>query len=725
MCLIKENNAITLSLIIFSHTLLLTSVNIYAVDKIHFQPVSPPRTTEICLYPEDLWRGESLCLKPPQSVDLYSATQSPVDNDQIASVAVPNGMQATIYKNDNFNPPYYTLMETINGEQLRDIGMYHEISSVTMSDKKILPCDKNCIILKEFSLSLNAIFDTYWDLFEKPNKQILLNFDVNQKNDFFIDLKSNLNFILDGRKATFAALDQNKIFTFNLKNETNNISLLLQIKNNVLSVQYVEATGTEMINQSPMIDFPWPYFGAAHTQLSIFNLSSTPLALNNIVMTANTLNTRAKRGFISTLSCWGIPPLAIYNYVVQGRCNQLDTLTHKLTDFFHGSSTKVAGQSEILPLVPDNNTPPLAELAPGTQLLRSINTDINTEGLTLPAAARNCDTPLSTVIRGRYPRQPSRPCAQWVSQVLADFTLLFGYSLRTWSTDYFNTLIGNIIDHRRLSIDDETTVEYNYQPDIEQRLIHMVTTQAEDQGSQHVRTTMTQAFEYAQQNYADYLTHAVAANAQPLLFPQPAQALPLGYYELDLLSYHYQNTPVRILHNGQWMTSADHFDVEIIDGSREETQTARDAVLLAVNQWIEEYGNQVMERDGESGELTPESAIIDAGKILSHTIASGLRHYLGRGTDQFFIIRLNGQIISILLSDSIYNSDNAEIAASLTHPDFVLRPHAEGTVRGAGTAAVRAMARYMKAKGRKKITTDVLSQPSAMIKSKLGFHFSE
>lgn len=679
-----------------------------------------------CFYSEDNYQGEAICLKASKKMDLYN-TEDDYFNDQISSIKIPKNLSTTIYKNDRYNSPHYTLTETINGEQLKSIGMHKEISAISIDNSGILPCVHNCVILEEFNLSLNDIFKNYWSLSDKPNKQILLNLLVNNQTDLFIDIKGYFYFMLEHKKLTISEpnKNKNKIFSFYLQDKTQYLSLLFKIEDNVFSTQYIESIGTDMTNSSPMIDFHWPFTGSSPTQLSIFNFSDAPQILRNVTMTANTNNARVKRDLISKLACWGIPALAIYNYVVQGRCNQLDKFTHKLEDLFHGDSIKIAGHADMLPLAADVNIPPLSEIAPGTQILNRIDTNIREEGLTLPATARYCGTTLAAIIHGRYPRQPMRPCAQWVSQSLADFTLLFGYNLHTWSGDYLHTLINNIITHQRINIDDEALPEYHHHHDTEQRLIHIITTQTGELGQVEVQDTLTRAFEYSQQNYANYLTHAVGANSQPLLHPQAVQELPLGYYELDLLSYNFQDTPVRVLQNNQWVISADHFEVDVIDGSREETQAARDTVLSVINKWKEKYSNQIIERDGANGELTPESAIIEAGQILSHTIASGLTYYLGLGTDQFFIVRLNGEIVSILQSDSIHNSDNTEIAASLTHPDYVLRPNEEGTIRGAGTAAVREMARYMQGKGRKKIISDVLSQPSAIVKSKLGFHSIE
>ncbi|MBI0250844.1 GNAT family N-acetyltransferase, partial [Yersinia pestis subsp. pestis] len=45
------------------------------------------------------------------------------------------------------------------------------------------------------------------------------------------------------------------------------------------------------------------------------------------------------------------------------------------------------------------------------------------------------------------------------------------------------------------------------------------------------------------------------------------------------------------------------------------------------------------------------------------------------------------------------------------------------TVRGAGTAAVYELARYLQQQGAKTLFSETISQPSARVKQKVGFTF--
>ncbi|CND40919.1 beta-gamma-crystallin [Yersinia pseudotuberculosis] len=96
--------------------------------------------------------------------------------------------------------------------------------------------------------------------------------------------------------------------------------------------------------------------------------------------------------------------------------------------------------------------------------------------------------------------------------------------------------------------------------------------------------------------------------------------------------------------------------------------------------------------------------------------AAALRHHAVRQFDRAFI--------SLTMAVDI-NINDVGVAGSLTNPDYVITPNAEGAVRGAGTAAIRALADHFKRKGKISLVSSVISQPSAIVKKKVGFRFIE
>nr|WP_071990289.1 hypothetical protein [Yersinia pseudotuberculosis] len=108
----------------------------------------------VCFYTEDKFQGDSMCLAASQHIDLYSDTEGfansdriilPIRNDSIKSIKVPIGMMTTIYKNDNFNAPFFELTENINLEKLKTLAMDNQLTSLKVSEKKVCTVIKNVL----------------------------------------------------------------------------------------------------------------------------------------------------------------------------------------------------------------------------------------------------------------------------------------------------------------------------------------------------------------------------------------------------------------------------------------------------------------------------------------------------------------------------------------------------------------------------------------------------
>lgn len=91
---------------------------------------------------------------------------------------------------------------------------------------------------------------------------------------------------------------------------------------------------------------------------------------------------------------------------------------------------------------------------------------------------------------------------------------------------------------------------------------------------------------------------------------------------------------------------------------------------------------------------------------------------------------MDGHIIHILEAMKYTINDEEQeghyyLANYLTTPKSIIDAEAEGSIRGAGTAAVNRLASYLKNKGIKYLHSDVISHPSARVKTKLGFEHDE
>ena len=156
----------------------------------------------------------------------------------------------------------------------------------------------------------------------------------------------------------------------------------------------------------------------------------------------------------------------------------------------------------------------------------------------------------------------------------------------------------------------------------------------------------------------------------------------------------------------------------------------RQSVIPIVEQWRQEYRQasrmlqtiSEIQNTGNTHQHEGIDAVIAAANMVSDVAQSWLR--TPRDDYIYVIVRLSGEIISIAMAVDI-NDFDVGIAGSLTRPSYVLHPTAGGAIRGAGTAALRTLADYLAKKGKRALVSDVISQPSAIVKKKVGFEYND
>ncbi|HDL8285639.1 TPA: exotoxin, partial [Yersinia enterocolitica] len=427
-------------------------------------------------------------------------------------------------------------------------------------------------------------------------------------------------------------------------------------------------------------------------------------------------------------------------------------------DFFNNQDDKIlqiSGSAKPLPKI-NNNSPIEFEVPFATSnsevegRLTHITINMQGRSLTVPAAARACnvsvkDQILPHLIRQRRDIIPY--CVEWTLNILTDFTLLFGGSVDAWNADNFGRVIERILREGNTGYAASNS-------ESERRLIENVRAHVAGNSDNmiHIKT----AFNFSQLSYADYMQNQTPRHVVPP--PVIIQQYPLGRYELALQNFQLVETVPCIRREGQWVNDPDlQFEVELISGITAETQSARLNVLPVIEEWRQTYyqAKKQLLMSATSGKVTDmpfdeddissetDSVIetatetaprldvvttieatttIEAACLVSDVAQSWLRS--SRDDYIYVIVRLAGRVVSITMAIDINEYDSG-IAGSLSHPDYVLHPAAEGTIRGAGTAAIKALADYLKAKGRRSLISDVISEPSAIVKNKVGFKFVE
>ncbi|MFA3779942.1 peptidase inhibitor family I36 protein [Yersinia sp. 1652 StPb PI] len=689
-----------------------------------------------CFYEKDNFLGESICLSGNEYIDLFNNTDrrrkqshilNPL-NDQISSIKLPQNTQVTVYKNDNYSGDYFILTDDYSAFDLQKIGMDYDISSIQVSQQEYFICDQYCVVKDKMIIPIQYTFGDYWGDERIGSKQTLVSFHLDSKNNYSVGIVDGGIFKIMDRELFFIHESSNNSAIFKLSDESDTLSMLSTFNGGYFEVQFMESIGEQAVDYYPLITY---LFDADKTDVKFFinnNSKTEPLIINKIVLTAEKNQSRAGRSFLGKSACWLLPLLNIYNYVVQGRCNQADQFVTNIYDFFSGGNNKilqVSGSSKPLPKLMTNEAlsadvflAPLPTEAVG--ILTQINSDMNGKSLTVPASALACKVSMKDEVLPhlRFRRQLIPPCIDWTLSILTDFTMLFGDSLDSWNAENFGRVIERIISAGDTGYAASDTVT-------DARFIESVQLYVANNIDNAI--LLKTAFDFSQLSYADYLYRNVLDSSAEI--PQVAQILPQGRYELALQNFQFVETIPRRRENSQWLEQPEmHFDIEIISGVTENSLSARHNILPYIEEWERVYSRAwhtlKTETDIESIDnpnvYKGMDAVISASSLVSDVVQSWLR--TARDDYIYVIVRLSGVVISITLAVDI-NEFDVGVAGSLTDPAYVLYPMAEGTIRGAGTAAIRALADYLAKKGKRALVSDVISQPSAIVKKKVGFQF--
>ncbi|MDN0121576.1 GNAT family N-acetyltransferase [Yersinia frederiksenii] len=701
----------------------------------------------ICFYTEDNYQGDSTCLASNQQIDLYHDSQGIINsdrnvllvhNDSIKSITIPDGMMATIYKNDNFNAPFFELTESITVNGLKSLGMDSEITGMKATESKELNCDQQCIIIGRHRINLTDAFGSYWDNTLLKNKQLLLVFNsegIYRDTTYDIKLFGGPTISLNKGNIIFSDLSMISKFYFSLHKEIDRLSFIIQIEDGIVKTQYIQTLNNNLVDISPIILFEWQNTIKENPEIEIINYNiEKPLILAKTILTADTgIKSEKKRDAnqiskASKIICAFTPFLNIYNYITQGKCQQLDNIVFSAHQYFNnntaGKTLHIAGSSRPLSKesltgakLPDINS------FNSYALLTYIDSTKHNQSLSLPAVAKACMVSIYSLFNSRQTRQIKPHCIDWTLEIMTDFTLLFGHSLETWNAVFF----GQIIDS--ITRTGSTGVEVK-DHDVEKRLINAVKEKIMEKNTEdafnHVRT----AFDYAQLSYLGNRFRYLSDES-----PSQVELLPLGVYELILDTFIYRPIPPTFIVQNEPIVQHDlNFEVEIMttlspeeeeklsDAEIQNAQAMRRRLSETIAQWGEQYQGTHMGADPTADDTqTVLSKILHAGHIVTGIIHRRL--IIRRPGEIYVVIKLHGRIIAIILADRFNSQSEVELVASATLPDYVLFPEREGTVRGAGTAAVSELARYLQRQGARTLFSEVISHPSARVKQKLGFNF--
>nr|WP_050143243.1 GNAT family protein [Yersinia mollaretii] len=614
--------------------------------------------------------------------------------------------------------------------------MYNEITSIKVLENKRLNCDQKCTIFNIYRINLAESFGHYWSDERLPNKQILLVFNSPEQgmdDSYSVSLSHGPSISMIEKGITFSDYSMLNKFVFAYKDNIDTLSLIIQIKEDTAQIQYIQTLDDDVVDISPIISFKWVHNTDTAPEIIIRNYNdSEPLVLNKSILAADTGDHNwAKRDLTQTsqIICSFVPFLNIYNYITHGTCQQLSNIVFSAISYFSsntkGKTLHIAGESrplkEQLSINPDSDQ---KEFLDNQMTLTYIDSTKNHQSLSLPAVAKTCMVPIYSLLNTRQSRQIRPYCINWTLDIMTDFTLLFGASLQTWNSDYFSQIINTIMRTGNTG----TTVAEEHR-ETEQRLSQTVRESIMTQSSENALSQIKTAFDYAQ---LSYLNHSFYYTSDDM--PTRVEQLPLGIYELLLDTFIYKPITPQVIEDGQLVAHPEiNFEFEILTTPPpeevvnlsaveiERDRASREQLIETIAQWVEQYQSTHIEQHDNPDEASALNKTRHAGNIVTGIIHRRL--IIKRPGEIYVVVKFRGEIIAIVLADRFNNRDQVELVASATQPNYVLSPYAEGTVRGAGTAAVSVLAQYLQQQGAKTLFSEVISEPSARVKQKVGFTF--
>ncbi|WP_315851152.1 GNAT family N-acetyltransferase [Yersinia massiliensis] len=428
--------------------------------------------------------------------------------------------------------------------------------------------------------------------------------------------------------------------------------------------------------------------------------------------------------------CSFTPFLNIYNYITHGTCQQLDGIIFNTIDYFNHSTKEktlhIAGESRPLKqkdLAKISSDKVDENIDDNYMTLRYIDSTNHHQSLSLPAVAKTCGMSIYVLVSSRPNRQGRPPCIDWTLDIMTDFTLLFGHDLQTWNSEYFGKVVNSIIKTGSTGVVVEDSA-------LEQRFSNAIREKVIDRSTGNPLAKIKTAFDYAQ---LSYLIHTAYYTSHDM--PLQVEQLPLGIYELLLETFVYKPTTPMVIENGEQIPQHDlNFEIDIIatptpeEAAKlsaeeiEKIRASREELTNIIGQWSERYqGSHIVDLDANTDTAAVLSQILHAGHIVTGIIHRRL--IIKRPGEIYVVVKFRGETVAIVLADRFNNRNQVELVASATLPDYVLSPNRDGTVRGAGTAAVIALAQYLQEQGAVTLFSEVISQPSARVKQKVGFNF--
>lgn len=555
------------------------------------------------------------------------------------------------------------------------------------------------------TVDLSSPFGAAWT--DPQPKELLLAFDLTAGRVFRLDYGEDVQLVFGERYVSLIAGTPRRIQThLRYLPDTRYLSVALSVgEGRPTDLQLIESDAARgYLRASPIVSLPWPTPSA--TRLSMY-VPDTP-ANRSAPMLADTILRSARDD--------GLPAHRPRRHIA---CDAAPELIH-VVNYFLG----LCGKAAPTVIMPSPSAPPAPDSVsmPPARLRRIIANGRNPMGLM--AGAYACGFPLDYVAAPRMKRDtvPSLACLSRATLIVTLYQALFP---RQWDLTHFTRVIDNVLGQDGVGVPvRDTSDTTTFVSAVLQQNGPTDTRRADALDAFHranaalgTLDAWSPATSASTSASASTASCSVAA-ADPASLVTRARVAAIGRYELDLANYTPQTIVPRVRQHGTWVASATPFTHTIVDT---DDMTALREIIDTTGAWHARYAahEQTLTRPTTADcAQAQRRRFAYTASSLAHNIHNDAHGGTGDSTI-FIVVRHGGAIVSIL--QAWRHRDDMHIVGSISAPDNVIAPDAEGALRGGGAYALQRLFAYSQSRGLQRVTSDAITEPSALLKVHAGF----
>lgn len=564
------------------------------------------------------------------------------------------------------------------------------------------------------TIDLSSGYGTAWT--DPQPKQLLLAFDLSAGRVFRLDYGDDVQIVFGERHVSLIAGNPRRIQTHvRYLPETRYIAMAMSVGEGLpTSLQLVESDAARgYLRSSPIVSLPI-------FSLPIFSLPSAIPSQRLSMYVPDTPSNRTPPLLTDTiLRPAGDAHLPAHRPRRHIACDAAPELIH-VVNYFLGLCGRAA-QPVLAPSAPAGDTLPPA------RLVRVVANGRNPMGLM--AGAHACGFPLDYAVAPRMKRDtvPSLACLSRATLIVTLYQALFP---RQWDLAHFTRMIDNVLggggigepvpDARDATAFVGAVLQQTGTADTRRadalNAFHRANAALGTFGAWSPSTSPSTSASTSPSTPAARCTAAPSANLAPDV--ARARAAAIGRYEIDLTGYTPRTIVPRIRRYGNWVESG-AFTHTIVDT---DDMAALREIIDTTGAWHARYAAHEQSlswvRSADCAEARRQRLA-----YIATSIAFNINNDAHGGTSDgtvFVVVRHAGAIVSIQQAQR--QRDAMHIVDSLSAPDNVIAPNAEGALRGAGAYALQQLFEYSRSHGLRRVTSDAITEPSALLKTQAGFH---